>query len=139
MRVWVQECWTQARRNTVVHTYGGDLDGDGSDHTTRLTLKSTPTKMIPILHAPGWALQPTKVVFQLSQANFDAAGYLDFTKRIDAVGQGTFMRFETEGVATEDHWSNELQKSPFAKFVFRETTGANRRNRRFRYNVAFRV
>ena len=37
------------------------------------------------------------------------------------------MRFETEGVATEQHWSNELQKSLFAKLVFRETIGANRR------------
>ena len=39
------------------------------------------------------------------------------------------MRFETEGAATEENWSNkpELQKSPFAKLVFRETTGANRR------------
>ena len=45
----------------------------------------------------------------------------------DAVGPGTFMRFETGGVAQEHRWSNELQKSPFAKVVFRETTGANRR------------
>ena len=62
-------------------------------------------------------------------SQFDAAGYLDFTKGIDAVGLATFMRFETEGAATEQHrWNEpELQKSPFAKLVFRETTGAKRR------------
>ena len=33
------------------------------------------------------------------------------------------MRIETEGVATEHRWLDELQRSPFAKLVFRETTG----------------
>ena len=37
--------------------------------------------------------------------------------------RAAFMRIETEGVATEHRWLDELQRSPFAKLVFRETTG----------------
>ena len=41
--------------------------------------------------------------------------------------RAAFMRIETEGVATEHRWLDELQRSPFAKLVFRETTGTKRR------------
>ena len=120
MRVWgarMQNTGTY-RRNPVVHTYSGKLDGDGSDHHD-----SPCSGLGSLADKGGLPSEPTQ------PSKFDAAGYLrlDFTKRIDAVGPATFKRFETEGAATGHRWSNELQKSPFAKFVFRETTGANRR------------
>ena len=69
----------------------------------------------------------------------NAAGYLDFAKRIDAVGSATFMRFETEGVATEHRWSNELQKSPFAKLVLAKRQGLTVASSPHGHNVACRV
>ena len=58
------------RRNTVVRTDSGELDGDGKFSemitTTWLPWKSTLTKMMLIPNAPDWALQPTKVVCRLS-------------------------------------------------------------------------
>ena len=51
----------------------------------------------------------------MEPSQFDDAGFLDFTKRIDAVGPATFMRFENEGIATEhkaafnlESWSGTL-------------------------------
>ena len=72
--------------------------------------------------SPDRALWPTKVVFIRSQASSNL-----FTKRIDAFGPAPFMRLSTEGVATEHHWLDELENSPFARLVFCETRGANRR------------
>ena len=114
MRVWgarTLDTGTYGPYLRVVHTYAGELDGDESDHHDYAYFEINSDEDDP--------------------SQFDAAGYLDFTKHVDA-GPGTFMRFEAEGVATEHHLSNELQKSPFAKVVFRETTdpettGANRR------------
>ena len=127
----MRECWTQARMEETLWSNFtvASSTGTGVMTTTLLTLKSTQTKMITIPHAQDWALQPTKVVSrgsQLSQANLTLqAIWTSRSVSTPSEGQGTFMRFETGGVATEHLWSNELQKSPLAKVVFRETTGAN--------------
>ena len=69
--------------------------------TTGLTSKSTLTMIIPI---PHWAILqiglscrqfgdkgPCGLQLEPSQSRFDAAGYLNFMKHIDAVGQAIFM------------------------------------------------
>ena len=107
MRVWDARMLDTGtyRRNTVVRTDSGELDGDGKFSemitTTWLPWKSTLTKMMLIPNAPDWALQPTKVVFRrskLSQANL--------TLQAIWISRSVSTPFETEGVATEHHWSN---------------------------------
>ena len=83
------------------------------------------------------------MVFRRSQANSTAESTLQAiwaSKRIDAVGPATFMRFETEGVVTEHRWLDGLRKSPLAKLVFRrEGKTFASSPRPHGYNIAFRV
>ena len=136
MRVWgarTLDTGTYGPYLREVHTYAGELDGDESDHHdyAYFEINSDDDDPDSPCSGLGSAADQGGLPSEPAQpSQFDAAGYLDFTKHVDA-GPGKFMRFEAEGVATEHHLSNELQKSPFAKVVFRETTdpettGANR-------------
>ena len=123
----VRECWTE--ENTVGQTYSGELDRDGSDHHDLAYFEINSDEDDPYSPCCGSGSQADKGGIPSEPSQVDAAGYLDFAKRIDAVGSATF---ETKGVATEHQWSNELQKSrqslyPLAKLASRETTGVNSR------------
>ena len=71
----------------MVHIYGGELGGDGSDHDDSAYFEidsdedDPDSPMLRIGLSSGLPSEPTQ------PCQFDAAGYLDFTKRVDAVDQ----------------------------------------------------
>ena len=127
------------RRNTVVRTDSCELDGDGNDHHDLASFKidSDEDDADSPCSESGFGSPADKGGLpseQTQPSKFDDAGYLDFTKRIDAYGPATFMRFETEGVETHLDRASLSNRSnaystrihyPKSLFAPVEMTGAN--------------
>ena len=78
-------------RNTLVQLYCGELDGDGSNHhdSTYFEIDSDEDDHDSPCSGLGSPADKGGLPWEPTQpSQFDAAGYLDFTKRIDAFRDG---------------------------------------------------
>ena len=94
-------------RNTLGNTYSGELDGEWSDHHDWAYFEIDSDEDDPDSPPSGSGSSGDKGGLPSEPSQFDAAGYLNFTKRIEIVGPVTFMRLNV-GVATEHRWLDEL-------------------------------